>query len=85
MENPHLVDRLTIVSKEFSIPTKKIILELTPEEAQCLADILARIGGDPRCTRRCYIDSIDRQLGSKGIRYTTRPKDLERGSSIYFK
>jgi hypothetical protein len=74
------------------VEIKSVILELTEEEAQTLADITDFIGGFGRNgispeeeSRRTYTDAIGHALTAAGLKPNYNAKDLSRNSrSIYF-
>ena len=61
-------------------PIKSVTLELTPEEAQVLADIFDFVGGDPVHSRRKYTDSIQCAMRNAGIIPPHRVEDVKRDS-----
>lgn len=61
-------------------------LELTPNEAQFLADVMSRIAGQGESRRR-FADSISRALGSVGVYMAEVETDIDktyRGVGIMF-
>lgn len=66
-------------------PPDTITLELTLEEAQVLADIGMRIGGDPEKSRRKLVNSIREALFDVGIVGAYPSVDFKDDSTIYFK
>jgi hypothetical protein len=48
-------------------PRAGTVLELTPDEAKCLYDILQLIGGTPSTTRRRHADRIQSALREGGV------------------
>jgi hypothetical protein len=58
----------TVVERPF------VKLELSPEEAQFLADVLAKIGGDPVTTRRKHQLAISGALRDAGHNFTWHSK-----------
>lgn len=56
----------------------KVVLELTEDEAQFLADIMARIGGDMTKSRRRFQTEISNALGHVGIPFESH-NDLRGG------
>ena len=46
---------------------ERIVLELSPNEAEALALILGKVGGDPKRSRRKYVDEIYNALSTLGI------------------
>ena len=54
-------------------------LYLGPEEAQFLVDLLARVGGDPKNTRRVYADSISAALMLSGLNNQTAESKKMKG------
>ena len=57
-------------------------LELSPEEARALRDILTNVGGCPRRTRRQYADNIARALNRVGVLAHYPPVGVR--GSVYF-
>jgi hypothetical protein len=57
-------------------------LTLTEDEAQTLRDILYKIGGDARTSRRRHIEPITEALEDVGIHVTSLFADADGG--IYF-
>ena len=51
------------------------ILTLTQDEANTLASILSRIGGNSELSPRKHADSISRALRSVGVNYRRTPED----------
>jgi predicted O-methyltransferase YrrM len=45
------------MAKTISVQQKIITLELTSDEAEALLSVLASVGGDPKTTRRKFVDS----------------------------
>jgi hypothetical protein len=64
--------------------TETITLELSLEEAQVLADILVRVGGIPRTTRRGLTNAIGLALHDQGILADYQPDDMWSASYISF-
>lgn len=58
-----------------------VTLELTMDEAQTLRDVLAKVGGAPRESRRRYITAVSRAMEDAGIYYGDL-KDMT--GSVYF-
>lgn len=55
-----------------TIRTKAVTLLLSEEEAQFVADVLARVGGSPTGSRRKYQDGISRALDKAGYQAPIR-------------
>lgn len=60
-----------------TIRTKTVTLLLSEEEAQLVADVLAKVGGSPTGSRRKYQDDISRALDKAGYQATYPLKDVE--------
>jgi hypothetical protein len=52
---------------EYGVTT--VVLNLDPDEAVFLRDLLANVSGDPKTTRRKYEVSISKALDDAGILY----------------
>lgn len=62
-----------------------VLLALSPDEAQFLADVLSKVGGNPKTTRRCHVEPVLDALDTVGYRYYSereRLRDYE--GRIYF-
>lgn len=58
------------------VPVKRSVqLELSPEEAQTLADITGKIGGSPEHSRRKYTDAIYQALDAVGYKSNIGEQD----------
>lgn len=58
-----------------------VTLELTMDEAQTLRDVLAKVGGSPRVSRRRHIAALSKAMEDAGIYYG----DLQdMTGSVYF-
>jgi hypothetical protein len=68
-------------------PVDKIVLELTPDEAQALYFVLQHVGGSPDHSPRGHIQNIEQCLGSVGCSCDfTDPDDIvEPPHSIMFR
>ena len=47
----------------------EVVLRMSEVEAQVLTNVLARVGGDPKKSRRRYVNSIYNVLKEAGIYY----------------
>ena len=65
------VEKTVIVQEEI------VTLELSREEAQLLTDVLSRIGGCPRNSRRKFATEIERVLRENGVEYQSSFRDGE--------
>lgn len=66
---------------------KAVKLELLPEEATCLLDVMNNVAGCPTFSRRAYTDRIGAALIAAGVTPTnggTRPGDMGSGSFTMF-
>ena len=57
----------TITMEPFVATVERIVLNISREEAQTLADILHRIGGDPQTSRRQLVNNMKIALSASGI------------------
>lgn len=63
-----------------------VLLALSPDEAQFLADVLSKVGGNPATTRRYHVEPVLEALYTVGYRYYSeneRLRDYE--GRLYFK
>ncbi len=65
-------------------PQPPVTLDLTPDEAQTLVDILALVGGMPVTSRRAHAEAIRVALDSAGYHYSGRADDLRDSGTIWF-
>lgn len=63
-----------VVAREFDVPAVpgSVTLVLTDDEAQWLADVTYRIGGDPRTSRRKFADHVSAALCDVDVRPSSR-------------
>ena len=60
-----------------------VTLTLDADEAQFLADVLAKVGGDPTYSRRRYQTPISTALRDAGVSYQYPIPDTERGTITF--
>lgn len=61
-----------------------VTLTLDKDEAQFLADVLAKVGGSPEYSRRRHQQPISDALASAGIKHQYPLPDVNRNSGISF-
>ena len=70
------------VTKNVSIPS--YMLEMSPEEARFLRDVLSRIDGDPSKSRRNIADKMAYSLDRAGVNQRIVVNDINRSDGLYF-
>lgn len=74
-----------IVTQPVPTPPDLVKLVLSIEEAQTLADVFSKVGGNPDYSRRGYIDAIALALRSVGVTWNREPVDMSAATGVYFK
>lgn len=70
-----------------AVPVVEYVLTLSKDEAQTLADVLSKFGGNPYQSRRKHIHTLVAALGSVDVVYKYPVSDLVRngdGDALYF-
>ena len=62
-----------------------IHLELSEDEAQAMADVLQRVGGDPKKSRRKYMDQLRWALEGVGMKGRGQSDVTNNHGAIYFR
>lgn len=69
---------------------EQVVLTLTPQEAQLVADVLAMSAGCPRRSRRGMADTVRKALEEAGVRWQSdranryNPSDVDPASRLHF-
>ena len=67
------------------LPTDyKLTLTLNQNEAETLRRLLGKIGGDPKTTRRRFMDNISFALNHAGVKYVDVRFDPQFSESLWF-
>ena|ERR1700749_2972327 len=61
---------------------RKVIIELTREQAQFIHDVLYRVGGNPKSSRRKHAQEVLHTLGGEGITYQPH-EDIKESIWVY--
>ena|ERR1700748_1819516 len=61
---------------------RKVIIELTREQAQFIFDVLQHVGGDPKTSRRRHAQEVLHTLGEEGITYQPH-EDIKESIWVY--
>ena len=69
--------RINEVEKTVIVKEEIVTLGLSREEAQLLTDIVSRVGGCPRNSRRKFATEIERVLRESGFEYQSSFRDGE--------